>query len=52
MCQNLTFKVNFFVKNHLNLSQFFSLKNTHLGAHLLLLTFFDSINFKITLLLK
>ena len=33
------------VKNHLNLSDFFSLKNTNLGAHFLLLTFFDNINF-------
>ena len=35
----------FYVKNHPNLSQFFSLKNTNLGAHFLLLTFFDKINF-------
>ena len=35
----------FYVKNHPNLSQFFSLKNTNLGAHfLLLLLFFDKIN--------
>ena len=42
--QNLTFKV----KNHPNLSHYLLLKNTNLGAHFLLLTFFDSINFKIT----
>jgi hypothetical protein len=36
----------FYVKNHYNLSQFFSLKNTNLGAHFLLLTFFENINFK------
>ena len=42
----------FCVKSHPNLSHFFSLKNTNLGAHFLLLTFFDKINFKITLLLK
>ena len=36
----------FYVKNHSNLSQFFfSLKNTNLGAHYLLLTCFDKINF-------
>ena len=43
----------FYVKNHWNLYQFFfSLKNTNLGAHFLLLTSFDYINFQITLLLK
>ena len=31
---------------------FFSLKNTNLGAHFLLMTFFDKINFKIFLLRK
>ena len=37
----------FYVKNYLNLSYFFffSLKNINLGAHFLLLTFFDNINF-------
>ena len=36
----------FLVKNYPNLSQFFfSLKNINLGAHSLLLTFFDIINF-------
>ena len=35
----------FNVKNHLNLSDFFSFKNMNLGAHFLLLTFFDNINF-------
>jgi hypothetical protein len=35
-----------------NLSIFFSLKDTNLGAHFLLLTLFGNINFKITLLLK
>ena len=35
----------FCVKNHQNLSHFFSLKNINLGAHFLLLTFFDNINF-------
>jgi len=34
----------FGVKNHWNLSQYFSLKNTNLGAHFLLLTLFDNIN--------
>jgi hypothetical protein len=42
----------FYVKNHQNLSQFFSLYNTSLGVHILLFTFFDKINFQITLLLK
>ena len=41
--KNLTFKVNFLC--HLNLSHYFSLKNTNLGAIFLLLTFFDKINF-------
>ena len=36
----------FYVKNYLNLSQFFfSLKNINLGAHFLLLKFFDKIIF-------
>ena len=35
----------FYVKNHQNFSIFFSLKNTNLGAHFLLLTFFDNIVF-------
>ena len=40
----------FYLKNHRNLSQFFSsLKNTNLGAHYLLLTFFDIIKYLITL---
>ena len=45
-CQNLTFKVNFLCqKSSESFSIFFSLKNTNLGAHFLLLTFFDNINF-------
>ena len=44
-CQFLTFKVNFLCQKLPNLSIFFSLKNINLGAHFLLLTFFDSINF-------
>ena len=32
------------VKNEGNLSSFFSLKNIGLGAHILLLTFFDNCN--------
>ena len=52
-CQNLTFKVNFLCqKSSESFSIFFSLKNTNLGAHFLLLTFFDKINFEIFLLLK
>ena len=36
----------FYIKNHPNLPGFFySLKNKNLGAHFLLLTFFDNINF-------
>ena len=43
----------FYVKNHPNLSDFFfSLKNKNLGAHFLLLTFFDKMNFQITLFTK
>ena len=41
-------KLIFYVKNHLNLSQFFfffSFKNTNLRAHFLLLTFLHKINF-------
>ena len=42
----LTFKVNFlYQKSSESFSFFFSLKNINLGAHLLLLTFFDNINF-------
>ena len=42
----LTFKVNFlYQKLSKSFSIFFSLKNINLGAHFLLLTFFDSINF-------
>ena len=41
-----TFKVNFlYQKLSESFSIFFSLKNINLGAHFLLLTFFDSINF-------
>ena len=44
--QNLTFKVNFLCqKLSESFSIFFSLKNINLGAHFLLLTFFDNINF-------
>ena len=40
-------------KNHPNLSDFFfSLKNTNLETHFLLLAFFYKINFSTTLLLK
>ena len=49
----LTFKVNFlYQKLSESFSIFFSLKNINLGAHFLLLTFFDIINFYITLLSK
>ena len=42
----LTFKVNFlYQKLSESFSIFFSLKNINLGAHFLLLTFFDNINF-------
>ena len=45
-CKNLTFKVNFLCqKLSESFSIFFSLKNINLGAHFLLLTFFDNINF-------
>ena len=36
----------FYIKNYQNHSQFFLLKNTNLGAHFLLLTFFDNSIFK------
>ena len=41
--QNLTWlsKSIFYVKNHLNFSDFFPLEDTNLGANFLLLTFFD-----------
>ena len=42
----------FYVKNYSNLSDFFLLKNTNLGAHFLLLAFFDNINFKSLYFLK
>ena len=43
---NLTFKVNFpCQKLSKSFAIFFSLKNINLGAHFLLLTFFDNINF-------
>ena len=42
----------FYIKNHPNLSDFFSLKNKNLEAHYMLLTFFDNINFYITLFSK
>jgi len=35
----------FYVKNHLNLSDFFSSKNTNLGAHFLITTIFKSLQF-------
>ena len=35
----------FYGKNHPNISDFFSLKDKNLGAHFLLLTFHDKINF-------
>merc|ERR1719491_1503560 len=42
----LNFKVNFlYQKLSESFSIFFSLKNINLGAHFLLLTFFDNINF-------
>ena len=45
-------KSSFYVTNHRNLSHFFSLKDMNVRTHLLLLKFFDEINFQITLLLK
>ena len=52
-CEYWTFKVNFLCqKSSESFSIFFSLKNTNLGAHFLLLTLFDNINFSTTLLLK
>ena len=52
-CFNLTFKVNFLCqKSSESFSFFFSLKNTNLEAHFVLLAFFYKINFLTTLLLK
>ena len=52
-CEKWTFKVNFLCqKSSESFSIFFSLKNTNLEAHFLLLAFFDKINFLTTLLLK
>ena len=52
-CKKWTFKVNFLCqKSSESFSIFFSLKNTNLEAHFLLLAFFDKINFLTTLLLK
>ena len=44
----------FYVKNHQNVSDVFFVeeKNMNLGAHFLLVTFFDKINFQITLFSK
>ena len=42
----------FYVKNHPNLSNLFSMKNKSLGAHFLLKWFFSNFNFKTPLLLK
>ena len=51
--QKWTFKVNFLCqKSSESFSIFFSLKNTNLEAHNLLLAFFDKINFLTTLFLK
>ena len=52
-CKKWTSKVNFLCqKSSESFSIFFSLKNTNLEAHFLLLAFFDKINFLTTLLLK
>ena len=42
----------FYVKNYMNLSNFFSLKNIFLGAHFLLLIFFENSNFQTILFSK
>ena len=52
-CQNLTFKVNFlYQKLSESFSILFSSKNINLGAHFLLLTFFDKIKIERLLFLK
>ena len=52
-CHNLTFKVNSMCHKLLeSFSIFFSLKNINLGAHFLLLTFFDNIKIEWLLFLK
>ena len=47
--ENLTFKVNSLHQKSSESFSFFSLKNMNIGANFLLLTFFDNINFQITL---
>ena len=42
----------FYIKSHPNLSDFFSLKNTNLGTHILLLTFLTTLTFKSRFFLK
>ena len=52
-CKILTFKVNFlWQKLSESFQTFFSLNNINLGAHFLLLTFFDNFNFESTLFSK
>ena len=51
-CQNSTFKINFLYHKVSESFSFFSMKNMDLGAHFLLLPFFDNINFRITLFSK
>ena len=45
-CQFLTSKVNFLCQKLSESFNFFSFKNVNLGAHLLLLAFFDNFDFK------
>ena len=51
-CQLLTFKVNFPHQKSSESFSLFSLKNINLGAHFLLLTFFENFNFLSTLFTK
>ena len=51
-CQNSIFKVNFLYQKWSDSYSFFSLKNTNLEAHYLLLAFFDNINSKSLYFLK
>ena len=51
-CHYLTFKVNFLHQKSSESFTFFSLNNTNLGAHFLLLVLFENIHFWVTLLLK
>ena len=45
VCKVCTFKITFHIKNHLNLSDFFSVKDVWLGDHFLQMKFFENFDF-------